>query len=121
MTRAWVSGVKPSVWKEVRGLVGAMRLTLDRIGWKWPSPFVFTNDLGETIDARNMAPKMVQWHVEQTHSRQIRSKYSGKLLEASQPTCVRNECSHGYRETPSISLEEWQGCTMEEYVAKKEW
>ena len=121
MIRAWMLCKKPDTWNGVRGPIGAIHLTLRRLGWTWKTPFVFGNDLREDIDVTSMAPRMVKWHIEQTHNRQVKQKYSQRMLEAEKPTCIRNECSHWYTTTPNISLEEWQGCTMQEYVDRKEW
>ena len=74
MIKAWMQCRKPATWHEVRGPIGAIHLTLDRMGWAWKAPFIFVNDMQEEIDATNMAPRMVKWHMEQTHHRQVRQK-----------------------------------------------
>ena len=39
--------------------MGAAAMELDRIGWAWPSPFVFQNHLGETISLVKVPPSRV--------------------------------------------------------------
>ncbi|CAK0862902.1 unnamed protein product, partial [Prorocentrum cordatum] len=66
-TWEFVSGqmsAQPS-WSRVRGPLGALWLTLHRIGWRFSSAATFESDLGTVLDLNQMAPRDVRDQVVQ--------------------------------------------------------
>ena len=85
----------PDQWKDSRGPVGAIHLTAKRMGWKWGTPYSFVNDLGQEIQLKKVSPKMLQWHVHQTHMRAMQKKYTERWYDGKDgvvgvPTVTRN-------------------------------
>ena len=71
---AWKKVEKPESWKEIRGPIGAVHMTLDHMGWKWQSYSVMINERGEQIELERNSPKMLRWHIERNAKDKFREK-----------------------------------------------
>ena len=54
---------QPRCWSQVRGPAGALWLTLRRMGWTWPEPWVFQDCNGVDINLGRLSPVMVKKHL----------------------------------------------------------
>eukprot|EP00959_Pyramimonas_sp_CCMP1952_P134792 2820723-Pyramimonas_sp.AAC.1 len=52
-------------WSRVRGPLGALWLSLHRIGWRLTSATTFESDIGTVLDLNQMAPRDVRDQVVQ--------------------------------------------------------
>ncbi len=73
----WDSDGRKRNWREVRGPVAAMLLTLHRIGWSMESPFTLKDDWGEDIVLTKVAPSML---AQMLHEATVRTleRYAGR-------------------------------------------
>ncbi len=74
-------------WSAVRGPIGAMWLSLHRIGWSMRNPFVMTRHDGEEIVLTTTSPAMLALLLKQAVQRTVQVQVGGKLA-ASDPRFV---------------------------------
>ncbi len=73
----WDSDGRRRNWREVRGPVAAMLLTLHRIGWSMESPFTMKDDWGEDIVLTKVAPSMLAQMLREATVRTL-ERYAGR-------------------------------------------
>ena len=62
LRRIWERGKmqRPEYWRKVRGLVGATLLSLQRLGWTWPSPFQFFDENNTEFLLTTISPALLK-------------------------------------------------------------
>ena len=62
LRRIWVGALEraPTKWAQVRGPVGAALLSVQRLGWSWPEPFVLHDPRGTVFKLTEIAPSMLR-------------------------------------------------------------
>ncbi len=77
----WMSDGRRRAWKEVKGPVGAMLLSLHRIGWKMPTPFTLVDDWDEEIPLTKVTPALLTVMLRDATFRAV-ERYAGAKLAA---------------------------------------
>ena len=67
MAEYWSKGQQrqTSRWANSKGPVDVIRLTLKRLHWTWPRPWVFCTDLQQELDLTMATPRLVKWHIKE--------------------------------------------------------
>ncbi|CAK0844078.1 unnamed protein product [Prorocentrum cordatum] len=76
----------PAAWRQVRGPIGAMFLSLKRIGWSMPSYAQMTNDLGVTFSLATSSPRLIKNLLREAVIRQL-CRLSGEKLGVGARLC----------------------------------
>ena len=64
---------------DARGPVDAARMTLRRLGWTWPSPFVFSDAEGHRLEVGRHPPVFFERCLKDTVRRQLEMQLASKL------------------------------------------
>ena len=81
ISRAWGVCVceRPRTWRQVRGPLGALLLTLERLSWTAQGPFTWQDDRGSAVDLTSMSPALVRTKVRGTHYRLLERRLARRL------------------------------------------
>ena len=81
LSRAWAANqrCRATAWARVRGPLDAIGLELDRIGWSWPSPFQFQDDLGRLVSLTQHSHLAVKKLLRAGHTRTMQQQAGAKL------------------------------------------
>ena len=77
----WQTGLPftPTKWSVVRGPVGAGHLCIRRLGWSWPSPFVWITDKGQQLKLTEHSPRMLAEEIRLAYRRKHEGLAAGTL------------------------------------------
>ena len=77
----WAAGRRraPKRWADTKGPIDVVRLTLRRIGWTWPSPWVFKDEKGTGLDVRVATPRLLEWNLRQSQRRCLEHRVSSRM------------------------------------------
>ncbi len=88
----WRADGRRRDWTAVRGPVGAMLLTLHRLGWQMPSPFVLVDDRGEELPLTKVTPAMLADLLREATRRALENYIGGKLASEDEEFRGRRAC-----------------------------
>ena len=66
-------------WADTKGPADVTKLSLERINWQWPSPWMFKDERGLELDMTIATPALLQWHLAARRRRQLEAQV-GKAL-----------------------------------------
>ena len=81
LSRAWDACVpdRPLTWRQVRGPMGALLLSLERLSWRATGPFAWKDDLGYSVQLTSMSPALIKMKVRGAHYRWLERGLARKL------------------------------------------
>ncbi len=88
----WRTDGRRRDWTAVRGPVGAMLLTLHRLGWQMPTPFVLVDDRGEELPLTKVTPTMLADLLREATRRALEHYIGGKLASEDEEFRGRRAC-----------------------------
>ena len=118
----WTAGFTnpPATWEHVAGPVGALLLSVARLGWTMTSPFVFGDDLGEEHKLTQDSPGLVQQIAKQAWRRKLEREVAfGMGLPFGHRVSVEHARGPAHSGTTSLSSLE-QG-TLRSWLCSAVW
>jgi hypothetical protein len=79
-------------WNQVRGPIGAAILSLHRIGWDMPSPFILRDDRGEDIPLTKVTPAMLAVYLKEATLRALERYVGNKVAVKDEQFRGRRAC-----------------------------
>ena len=65
-------------WGAVRGPIGAAKMSMERIDWKWSQPHIVETDDGTILNFALDSPALIQYQVHQSVTRSIQHRIAKK-------------------------------------------
>ena len=93
-------------WCNARGPADVTRLSLHRLGWSWPKPWVLANEQGLEFDMTAASLPLLRWQLRETGRRRLEQQVAkamqqrgwqetGEALSGAIPRRVMAESKHG--------------------------
>ena len=68
-------------WGAVRGPIGAAKMSMERIDWKWSQPHIVETDDGTILNFALDSPALIQYQVHQSVTRSIQHRIAANTLD----------------------------------------
>ncbi len=95
-------------WSQVRGPIGAMILSLHRIGWEMPSAFVLRDDRGEEIPLTKVTPAMLAVYLKEATLRALERYVGSRVAITDEQFIGRRACVDHLRY--QLAHDSWLPC-----------
>ncbi len=93
----WRSDGRRRRWDIVKGPIGAAILSLHRVGWSMPSPFVLRDDWGEDVPLTKVTPAMLATMLKDATIRAIETYVGGSMAKTDTSFEGRRACTEHIR------------------------